>query len=172
MNGYTRFGFDLQNRPIVSYLKFDAAGNTQLYNARMENNDWKIYQSTNWDFRWDFGGYGSLDSRVGVQPVVVEDDQLIQKCFIDTVGVQKILLDPSTLKEQKKLPDERDSFFRVLEEVKSSFSGMEVHLKTHRPNEQETYVFRWEILPPHNDQPLEGTVPDPQPLKLFHLREE
>ena len=172
INGNTKIGFDKQSRPVVSYHKFDAAGNTQLYNARIEKNAWKIYKSTSWGFRWDFGGYGSLDSRVGVQPVIVEGDQLTQKYFIDTVGVQKILLDPSTLKEQKKLPDERNPYFQVLEKVKSPFEGMEVHLKTDQQNEQETYVLRWETLPPHKDQPLQGKIPDPQPLKLFHLRTE
>ncbi len=172
INGNTKIGFDQQHRPLVSYHKFDAQGNTQLYNARLEKNDWKIYQTTDWDFRWEFGGYGSLDARVGIQPVRQEEDELTQKYFIDTVGVQKILLDPTTLKEQKKLPDERDPYFKILEKVNSSYQDMRVHLKTDQLNDEETYVLRWETLPPHNDQPLEGNIPEPQPLKLFYIQKK
>lgn len=174
LNGNTRIGFDQLNRPVVSYHKFDEAGNTQLYNARLEDKKWKIYQTTNWDFRWDFGGYGSLNARVGVYPVRQAGDQLTQKHFIDSLGLQRILLDPVTLKEVSKLPDDRPPYFSLLEKVRflSEDMNMTVHLKAEQPNEQDLYVLRWETLPPNNDRPPETNIPAPQPLKLFHLRKE
>src|SRR5262249_53223687 len=36
INNNTKIGFDAQMRPIVAYHKYDAAGNTQLYDARFE----------------------------------------------------------------------------------------------------------------------------------------
>lgn len=61
INGNVKIGFDQQNRPIISYHKYDTAGNTQIFVARREKSGWRSQQVSNWDnFRWDFGGHGSL----------------------------------------------------------------------------------------------------------------
>ena len=60
INGNTKLGFDSKKRVIVSYHKFDAAGKTQAYSARLEDGQWKIYQTSDWDYRWDFRGGGSI----------------------------------------------------------------------------------------------------------------
>lgn len=39
-NRNMKVGFDAENRPTVAYLKYDADGNTQLYNARLESGAW------------------------------------------------------------------------------------------------------------------------------------
>lgn len=170
LNGNTKIGFDQKNRPVISYHKFDQEGNTQIYNARLENNSWKIYQTTDWKFRWEFGGRGSLNSRIGLYPVVNESGQLTQKYFIDSVGMEKIRLDDETLKEKEKLPDDRHPYVRHLEKVNAEFKGMRVNMKVDKVNEKDLYVLRWETLRPRNDKPLEGKIPEPQPLKLFHIR--
>ena len=53
INNNTKVGFDSQNRPVVAYHKFDAAGNTQLYNARVEGGKWVTHQTSNWNYRWN-----------------------------------------------------------------------------------------------------------------------
>ena len=42
INGNTRVGFDDKGRVTISYHKHDAAGNTQPWNARLENGDMEI----------------------------------------------------------------------------------------------------------------------------------
>ena len=37
INGNTRIGFESKERVVISYHKFDARGNTQVYNARFED---------------------------------------------------------------------------------------------------------------------------------------
>jgi hypothetical protein len=65
INNNTVVGFDAQGRPVITYYKFDARGNTQIFLARRERRTWRIAQLTNWrEFRWDFRGRGSLDSRI------------------------------------------------------------------------------------------------------------
>ena len=169
LNGNTIIGFDQENRPVVSYHKFDEQGNTQLYNARLEGGKWNIYQTTSWNFRWDFGGYGSLDHRIALYPATVENDQLTQEYFIDTAGVQKILLNPLNLQEISKIADDRHPFLQSLEKVRSDFGGMAVYTNIDKQDEKGIYVLRWETLPPHNDQPLQGQIPAPQPLKLYFV---
>lgn len=169
INGNTKIGFDQQNRPVITYHKFDEQGYTQLYNARWEGEEWKIYQSTKWNFRWEFGGYGSLNSRVGVYPINVEGSQLTQRYFIDSVGIQKVLLDPMSLTVQSIIPDERPVEYQTLESKMSGDEAMVVHLVNDEVNQDEMYVLRWETLPPHNDLPLESDIPQAQPLVLYHL---
>jgi len=59
INGNTKIGFDDQNRVTISYHKYDAAGNTQPWTARLENGSWRLHQITDWPYRWDFSGGGS-----------------------------------------------------------------------------------------------------------------
>jgi hypothetical protein len=60
LNSAFDLGFDGQNRPILSYHKYDESGDSQIYNARWENDRWQIYQTSDFAFRWEFGGYGAL----------------------------------------------------------------------------------------------------------------
>jgi hypothetical protein len=70
LNGNMAVG-GTQHMPVVSYHKFDEEGNTQLYNARWNGANWKTYQVSNWDFRWDFQGKGCIPLRVKVHPAIV-----------------------------------------------------------------------------------------------------
>ena len=67
INGNTDIGFDGEGRVILSYHKYDEAGNTQLYNARLEEGEWRIYQSSHWDYRWAFSGGGTIHFEVRVE---------------------------------------------------------------------------------------------------------
>jgi len=99
INGNTKLGFDADGRVIVSYHKFDAAGNTQIYNARREPGGWKIYQATDWDYRWEFSGGGAIPFLVRVGPVTAgADGTLTQSCSNPKNGSGTWRLDPATLK--------------------------------------------------------------------------
>lgn len=167
INGNTMIGFDLEKRPVITYHKYDKNGNTQIFNARLENGTWQIHQSTNWNFRWEFGGFGSLDFRLKLFPLEIEDGKLTQKVFIDSVGVEKFLVDEKTLAYTEKIPEEEILHLSSLKELRSSDEKMEVHTIENRISDDEIYVLRWETLKPHNDLPLYGRIPRPQPLKLF-----
>lgn len=79
LNGSTKIGFDKQNKAIISYHKFDSDGNTQIYNARTQNNKWEIYQTSKWDYRWGFTGGGTIKLEIEVFPVEIYNDRLIQR---------------------------------------------------------------------------------------------
>ena len=52
----------------MSYHKFDAEGNTQVYSARLEDDGWRIYQTSDWEHRWEFGGGGPVPALVRWEP--------------------------------------------------------------------------------------------------------
>lgn len=70
LNGNVVPGWDDESNPVVTYHKFDADGNTQIYNSRLEGLEWVQYQMTNHDFRWDFDGAGTIQRKVRVHPLM------------------------------------------------------------------------------------------------------
>ncbi len=98
INGNTKIGFDGQGRPVISYHKFDAQGRTQLYNARREADGWRIYQTSRWDYRWQFEGGGTIRFEIGFGPVVARaDGSLTQSWHHIKHGSGTWTLDPQTL---------------------------------------------------------------------------
>jgi hypothetical protein len=173
INGNTVIGFDGQNRPIITYHKFDGRGNTQIYNARREENGWQIYQATDWTHRWEFGGRGSIEAEVGVRPVQVTDKgQLTMAYTSKGAGDGLLVLDPATLKPVQQLPfpvTVPDGFRNPT----GSFPGLQVNVQEGTgtsPDNSARYVLRWETLGRNRDRPREGPLPEPGALKVYRLR--
>jgi hypothetical protein len=73
-----RIGFDDKLRPVISYIKFDTSGATQLWHARSENGIWKNYQSTQWNYRWDPRGGGTIPALIRFSGVVWREGKLLE----------------------------------------------------------------------------------------------
>ena len=172
LNGNTHLGFDSKQRVVASYHKYDKQGNLQIYNARKKrrkSRNWKIYPATDWDFKWDFGGWGSLaKTRLGLSKVAMEDGVLVQSVYMDTVGTRKFRVNASNLKLEtevkirKKYPDE-------LKTAISTLPNAKVHLLNETVAGSGSFVLRWETLPRNNDKKYDF-IPEPQSLVLFHFR--
>jgi hypothetical protein len=79
LNGTQTIGFDASGKLVIAYLKYDAKGNTQLYFARWQDGRWNIVQASNWAYRWDFHGLGSLptdDVSIAFGPLTTLKDKL------------------------------------------------------------------------------------------------
>ena len=99
INGNVKIGFDQNDKPIVTYHKYDEKGNTQIYVTRKVGSNWKSKQVSNWnDFRWDFGGHGSLGKfLVRTYSVkVLNDDELAVKVRKDN-DIFRFILNNETL---------------------------------------------------------------------------
>ncbi len=175
INGNTILGYDSQKRTIISYHKFDEQGYTQIYNARREENGWKIYQASQWDYRWEFRGGGAIPFEIRLGPVHVESDgQLSQSYSHPKHGSGQWLLDEAKLKPIGELP-RRPSHPSSLSRVESEFPGMQVRWGGDSGKSGEKgvrYALRWETLPAHRDRPREAPYPSPSMLRLYKLREE
>ena len=60
INGGTTFFFDADKRPLIAYMKYGPLGNSQIFLARVRDRQWVTRQISNWDYRWDFSGPGSI----------------------------------------------------------------------------------------------------------------
>jgi len=105
INESTVIGFDTRGRTILSYHKFDANGNTQIYNARFEQNAWKIYQTSDWKHRWFFSGGGTIEVDVDLGPVMIsKSGSLLQAYKHIKYGNGVWVLDENTLKPIVSIP--------------------------------------------------------------------
>lgn len=85
-----RLGFDRRSRPVISFLKFDENGNTQLYHARREESAWTVAKITDWKYRWDFSGRGTLDEDIAFSGVFREGEELVESVKHRVLGRQLI----------------------------------------------------------------------------------
>ncbi len=172
INGNVRIGFDARKRVILSYHKFDAAGNTQIYNVRRESAGWRSAQASRWNYRWDFSGDGSVIFDVRLSNVELAPDGRLRQTWANKQdGPGGAYLDPDTLEPvapyapPARFPDD------VLK-VESDFPGMEVRTSDDRGVSSEPsvrYVLRWETLPQNRDRPVDGPLPAPSMLRVIKI---
>ncbi|RMF91493.1 MAG: hypothetical protein D6741_16060 [Planctomycetota bacterium] len=172
LNSNVRLGFDAQDRPIASYHKYDEAGNLQLYNARLEApGKWVIYQVTDWDYRWEFGGGGSINTEISFSAVRVDHQgRLVQDYRHVKYGSGRWVLDEKTLRPIGTVPKERQP--QEIVRVRSDFPGMQVQTSWDRNRGRDgptAYLLRWETLGRNRDRPRPKPWPEPSDLELFVL---
>lgn len=172
INGDHRIGFDRQGRVIITYHRYDEEGNSQLYQARLEERGWAIYKSTAWNYRWGFGGFGSLAFEITFGPVVIDSHgRLVQWYRHVAYGEGTFVLDEVSLRPVG-VAEGRFDLPSTLMAPESSFPGMEVNWATDLgpgPDGGSRYVLRWEALPANRDQTREGPLPEPTPLRVYKL---
>jgi len=174
INGNARLGFDGEKRPVVSYHKYDEAGNSQVYNARWSGEGWAISQVTDWSSRWHFEGGGSIPFDVRVQSVSVDKAAgLVQSWSHWELGRERWKLDPETLRAVEKLPLPPANTPPDYGRVESEFPGMTVRSASDlgkSPEPGTRYMLRWETLGPNRDRPRTPPLPAPSTLTLYKLR--
>ena len=173
LNGNTKIGFDSKGRPVVGYHKFDADGKTQLFNARRESTGWKIHQTSDWDYRWEFHGGGTIRAEVGLGPVCLAPDGTLTQTYRNAKhGSANWRLDEATLLPIGKAP-RPDRLPSEVSRVRSDRPGMKTRIahdqgQSGRP--EVRYVLRWETLPRNRDRAHPGDPPQPSILTVFKLR--
>jgi len=177
INPCQAIGFDTRGRVIISYTKYDAAGNTQLMNARFEGGAWKTHQASDWNYRWDFSGGGSIAAEISVGEVEVQDGVLVQSYSHAKLGGGRWRLDEATLKLVGKVPS-RYAWPAGVGRKELNVPGMRVHRLNDSAADPVTevspdgFIYRacWESLSANRDRPQPGGVPPPSRLRLFKLR--
>jgi hypothetical protein len=173
INNNTKVGFDADYRPVIVYHKYDSSGATQLYNARLENGAWVIHETTDWAYRWEFGGNGTLVFEIEVEGVRSQPDgTLTQRYYHSQYGGWGALrLDPETLAAVEEIEPPLP-YPAELDEPESSTAGMVVRWQrdwTAHADAYVEYLLRWETLSSNRDMPR-NPVPPPPELRLYGFR--
>jgi hypothetical protein len=172
INNNTKVGFDADGRPAVVYHKYDASGATQLYNARLEDGAWVVHQTTDWDYRWEFGGTGTLVFEIEVEGIQSQPDGALTQRYYHAQygGWGAFRLDPDTLARVEDIEPPLP-YPRELDEPESETPGMVVRWQRDwSPDAEDVqYLLRWETLPSNRDMPR-NPVPPPTELRLYAFR--
>lgn len=159
INNNTMPSFDAAGRVVIAFHKFDAAGNTQVHVARRETTGWRVVPASDWkDFRWDFGGNGSLDFRLRLGTPKAEGGALVIPVVRDGTPID-LLLD-ATLARRGERPG-----IRLANRLAGRIAipkGMQLNTVEDRSG----IAIAWPTLPPNRDQPRED-MPEPQTLRLI-----
>lgn len=172
INGNVKLGFDDMNRAVVTYHKYDEAGFTQIYLARRETDGWKHYPVTDWEYRWEFQGGGSIEFEIRVQPLHIENGDLILRWSHKKFGSQRWRLDPDSLIPKDRLPNPPSPIPSEVRKLKLDFPGMRVNTRGDMGESKESgvqYFIRWETLGPNRDKPREKPWPPPSMLQLIRI---
>ena len=169
-------GFDTRGRVIVTYTKYDAVGHTQLMNARCEGGAWKVFQTSDWPYRWDFSGGGTIIGEVSVGPVEIQDGALAQRYLHAKLGDGRWRLDETTLKPIGKI-GARFQWPLEVGRKEHAAAGMGVRSAYDLAADPEKlvscdgFVYRacWESLPANRDRPQPDGVPPPSNLRVYKL---
>jgi len=172
INNNTKVGFDSQKRPVVAYHKFDANGNTQLYNARLENGNWVTYPTSSWNYRWDFSGTGTLVFQIELEGVKVQPDGSLTQSWYHAQygGKGAFRLDETTLRATATIEPPLP-YPKGLDQPESTTAGMIVRWCADSGESADgvTYLLRWETLASNQDMPR-PTIPPPTRLRLYGFR--
>lgn len=174
INGNVKIGFDSQKRVIISYHKYDEEGITQLYNARREAEGWRIYQIGRWEYRWEFGGGGSIPFEIRVGPVRLESEGTLAQPYSHVkYGSVTLRLDEASLKPVG-IAWPPPPYPRDLGRPETPFPEMQVRWAEDLGASGEPgvrYVLRWETLGPNRDLPRTPPLPPPSTLRVYKLRQ-
>lgn len=162
-----KMGFDSEGKPVIGYHKYDENGHNQLYVARYEGKEWRKVQLTNWKYRWQFEGKGSMRNELTIAtPKVVSDSKMAFGYDHIKEGRGEIVFDERTFDvvgKRELVP----VYPARYDEVESDFPGMEV-----RTLVCGDYLLRWETLPANRDRKPKGELPRASSLMLYKFKQQ
>lgn len=171
INGGLKLGFDSKNGLVVTYHKFDEMGYTQVYAARFCDAAWKIQKITDWKYRWDFGGHGTLDFELSIEgPQSNGDGKLRMKYSHRKYGSGVLVFNEQTL-APIGVESQRPAYPVELDVLESNFQDMKVHfvLDSGMAYDSSThYRLRWEAFGSGKDFPRPVTDA-PSDLILYKI---
>jgi len=162
---------DESNKAVFAYHKYDEAGNLQFYTARVSDEKWVYKRITDWDYRWEFSGNGSINTEVRLNGFQKRGDGNYEIDYWHIkYGKGTILLDSEFEVIGKVL---KPKPFGSGLEVEGDFPGLSVKTTGDlgQPKKANSrYVLKWETLNSNRDRPRPKPWPGPSRLLLYKLR--
>jgi hypothetical protein len=169
--------FDRDKTPLFVYHKYDDAGNLQLYIAKKSDQKWEHHVITDWDYRWEFSGNGSIKNEFTIKSFNRRSDDRYEVGYWHIkYGDGTILLDEDLNPIGKVLKSEK-LFSRRFNDssvkVEGDFPGLQVISANDKGKNSELgvrYALKWETLGSNRDRPREKPWPPPSLLYLYKIK--
>jgi len=168
INLSARICLDENNKPVFIYHKYGPDGNIQLFVARQKGKEWVSKQITNWDYRWEFSGGGSIVFDVRLKNFSRRDDGYYEFSYWHVKqGNNTLLLDENFDIAEKVLKP--DPFIETVD-LEDDFPGLNVKIAEDigdSGNNNIRYFLKWESLSNNRDRPRPKPWPKPSNLYLY-----
>jgi len=161
---------DRNLKPVFAYHKYDTVGNLQFYVAERLKGKWISKQVTDWDYRWEFSGGGSIVFDVVLKSFTRREDNFYELSYYHVkYGTGTMLLDErfdliGSVKKPVSLVTgmKAEGNFPGLTPLTAGDSG--------KPDEKGvSYLLRWETLPSNRDKARPEPWPEPSVLYLYKI---
>ena len=132
-----------------------------------------MYKISEWTYRWEFSGGGSIGAEIRLGGVRKESDGGLSQSYWhvkEGKGIWK--LDPERLAIIGTYPPPDEDLPPELEKGTSDYPGMGVRTQWARGRGSDPdvrYLLRWETLGPNRDRPREE-APPPSELRLYEMK--
>jgi hypothetical protein len=162
---------DKKEEPLMAYHKYDAEGNLQLFVARLKGKKWKIKQLTQWDYRWEFSGNGSINFEVRLGAFKNRGDGFYELAYSHIKYGDGIFL----LNEKMKICGTviKPAQPKEISTLEGTFTGLQVRNSQDLGTSGEPgsrYMLKWETLPANRDQARPEPWPEASQLYLYKLK--
>ncbi len=162
---------DDQNRPAFVYHKYDLAGKLQFYSAWLKGKKWQYTLLTDWDYRWEFSGNGSINSEVVIRDFYKRPDGYYAVDYWHSkYGEGTLLLNKNMSTVGKVL---KPPVFKETIKLEGSFPELLVQTSEDIGDDGEAsvrYILKWETIPRNRDKPRPEPWPGPSQLYLYKLK--
>jgi len=162
---------DNKDQPVFAYHKYDLNGDLQFYTAQVKDKKWVYKQVTDWDYRWEFSGNGSINSEVRIKGFYKRADGNYEIDFWHIkYGNGTILLNDKFERIGKVVKAEP---FGTNLNIEGAFPGLEMRTTGDigRTNDDNLrYVLKWETINRNRDRPRPKPWPQPSQLYLYQLK--
>lgn len=169
--------FDSNKNPIFVYHKYDEKGNLQLYIAKPKAKKWESHAITDWDYRWEFSGNGSIKNEFKIKSFNRRSDDRFEVGFWHIKYGDGTILLNEDLKPIGKVLKSEKLFSRRFNDsslkVEGDFPGLQVLGvndigKNNEPGYR--YALKWETLGSNRDKPRKKPWPSPSSLYLYKIK--
>ena len=161
---------DESNNPIMAFHKYDEAGNLQFFVSWIQDGVWKTNQVTEWAYRWEFSGRGSIVFEVRLGDFIRRSDGNYELGYSHVkYGDGTILLDGQFTPIGEVLKPES---FIAEQKLEGDFPGLLVRTAADKggSEDEKTYLLKWETLSQNRDRPHPEPLPGPSALYLYLLK--
>lgn len=168
---------DQNQKPVFTYHKYDPEGNLQLFIAQIKGNQWVYKQITQWDYRWEFSGNGSIMGEFKIRNFDKREGGYYEIGYWHIKYGEGIILlnekfDPIG-KVIRELPLFSSYRFEKRITTQGTFEGLNVVSSVdigQSKEEDVRYVLKWEALDRFRDKPRPKPWPNPSKLYLYKLK--
>ena len=162
---------DEEHQPIFVYHKYDAEGNLQLYTAHIEADNWVYQQVTQWNYRWEFSGRGSINKEFHLRDFQRREDGYYEIDYWHLKYGNGVILLNENLDSIGKVLKPNRSALNI--KVEGNFPGLQVRTSNDlgKSSEKGThYMLKWETINRNRDRPRKKPWPEPSQLYLYKLQ--